>query len=68
MELEFKCYRKRPVTIRAAKLIEPIDIETLEGTMHGNVGDYLIIGVQNEKYPCRSDIFDQTYEAVEEEE
>jgi hypothetical protein len=42
-----------------------IEIETLEGTMRGNRGDWIIRGVQGELYPCRADIFEQTYEAVE---
>lgn len=39
-------------------------IPTLEGTMKFNRGDMLIIGVQNEIYPCRMDIFRQTYKRV----
>jgi hypothetical protein len=39
-------------------------IPTLEGTMRFNRGDMLLTGVKGEIYPCRSDIFDATYEAV----
>lgn len=39
-------------------------IETLEGTMRAEVGDYIIRGVQGELYPCKPDIFDATYETV----
>ena len=42
-----------------------LNIETLEGTMRAEVGDYLICGVQGEFYPCKPDIFEQTYEAVD---
>lgn len=42
-----------------------IKIPTLEGTMDGTVGDYIIKGVQGEFYPCKPDIFNQTYEPVE---
>jgi len=42
-----------------------IEIETLEGTMIANVGDWIIKGVKNEFYPCKPDIFAVTYEAVE---
>ena len=42
------------------------DIETLEGTMHANPGDWILRGVQGEFYPCKPDIFAATYEAVEE--
>ncbi len=37
-------------------------ISTLEGDMAGNVGDYIIKGVKGEFYPCREDIFNETYE------
>lgn len=41
-------------------------IETLEGSMHVNVGDYIIHGVNGEIYPCKADIFEKTYERAEE--
>lgn len=40
------------------------EIETLEGTMIGHGGDYIIKGVKNEIYPCKEDIFKATYEKV----
>ena len=39
-------------------------IDTLEGTMHGVAGDWIIRGVQGELYPCKPDIFAETYEQV----
>lgn len=39
-----------------------IKIETLEGTMMANIGDYIIKGIKGEFYPCKPDIFEQTYE------
>jgi len=41
-----------------------IPIETLEGTMKASVGDYIIKGVKGEYYPCKPDVFTQTYEPV----
>lgn len=41
-------------------------IKTLEGDMFANSGDFIIKGVQGELYPCKPDIFEQTYELVEE--
>lgn len=41
------------------------EIRTLEGTMIASHGDYIIKGVNNEVYPCKPDIFDKTYELVE---
>jgi hypothetical protein len=40
-------------------------IATLEGEMQANPGDWIIRGVQGEFYPCKPDIFNATYEAVE---
>lgn len=39
-------------------------IETLEGTMRANSGDWIIRGVKGEFYPCKNDIFLETYEEV----
>lgn len=44
---------------------EPMDIETLEGTMHASPGDYIITGVNGEQYPCKPDIFEKTYEPAD---
>lgn len=41
-------------------------IKTLEGVHHASVGDYIIQGVNRELYPCKPDIFEKTYESVEE--
>lgn len=38
------------------------EIYTLEGVMVANKGDYIIRGVKGEIYPCKPDIFQQTYE------
>lgn len=43
-------------------------IETLEDTMKATIGDYIIKGVHGEFYPCRPDIFEETYERVTEGE
>lgn len=42
-----------------------ISILTLKGTMTANTGDYIIKGVKGEFYPCKPDIFEQTYEEVD---
>lgn len=42
-----------------------LKIETLEGDMIAQLGDWIIKGVKNEFYPCKADIFDATYEAAE---
>lgn len=40
-------------------------ITTLEGHMTVSVGDYIIKGVQGEFYPCKPDIFAETYELAD---
>lgn len=40
------------------------EIKTLEGVMKACGGDYIIRGVAGEFYPCKPDIFEQTYEKV----
>lgn len=37
------------------------EIDTLEGTMRADVGDWIICGVKGELYPCKPDIFAATY-------
>lgn len=41
---------------------------TLEGVHHASVGDYIIKGVKGEFYPCKPDIFANTYEEDDHEE
>lgn len=45
-----------------------LDIPTLEGLMHANENDFIIKEVKGEFYPCKPDIFEATYELVEEAE
>lgn len=39
-------------------------IETLEGVMLAKNGDYLIKGVKGEIYPCKKDVFEESYEVI----
>ena len=50
------------------EMLVGIAIDTLEGTMIVDYGDYIIKGVKGEFYPCKPDIFEQTYEEVIEDE
>jgi hypothetical protein len=45
-----------------------VQIQTLEGTMRADEGDWIIRGVKGELYPCKPDIFEATYEPAEREE
>ena len=45
---------------------DKVQVRTLEGVMTASPGDYIIKGVDGELYPCKPDIFEKTYEKVEE--
>ena len=60
-------FRKKPVIIEAYQTDRELDIITMEGRMHASIGDWIITGVHGEQYPCKPDIFEKTYERVEEE-
>ena len=54
-------------------MVEPISLDsksgwiaTLEGGHIVSPGDYIIKGIKGEHYPCKPDIFEATYEKVEE--
>jgi len=59
-----KFYRKKPVTITAIQMDKPFEIQTLEGIMQGEVGDYLIKGIRGELYPCKKETFRDSYEEI----
>ena len=42
-----------------------LEINTLEGVMTADLEDWIIKGIKGEFYPCKPDIFEQTYEKVE---
>lgn len=44
-----------------------LTIPTLEGDHKADVNDWIIKGVKGEFYPCKPDIFKETYEEVIEE-
>lgn len=54
-------YCKLPIPITEYQTDEEFDIETLEGTRHASIGDWIITGVKGEQYPCKPDIFAKTY-------
>ena len=55
---------KKPIAVDFEFATEDGEIETLEGKMTYQKGDAIMTGVKGEKYPCRRDIFDQTYDVV----
>lgn len=58
-------YKKKPVEVEAHRTFERVIIQTLEGQMIAEPGDWIVKGVKGEMYPVRNDIFRLTYEEVE---
>lgn len=57
-------FRKKPVIIEAYQTEVEMVISTLEGDMIASPGDWIITGVNGEQYPCKPDIFEKTYEPM----
>lgn len=57
-EVDLFCCGKAALTSPTMQFV----IQTLEGAMRANIGDYIIKGVKGEFYPCKPDIFAATYE------
>lgn len=74
-------FRKKPVVIEAfqwhqSDSLDGLDvvrgegpyevfIKTLEGLMQISDGDWVITGIKGERYPCKPDIFEATYEPAD---
>lgn len=56
--------RKKPVIVSAYQTEKVSYIETLEGRMKASPGDWIVTGVDGERYPVKPDIFDRTYEVL----
>ena len=63
-ESKFEEFEKIPVRVSAYQTDEEVEIETLEGVMKANKGDWIIRGVKGELYPCKPDVFEMTYKKV----
>jgi len=58
-------FRKKPVIVEAYQTDTEVIIQTLEGALKAEPGDWIITGVSGEQYPCKPDIFEKTYEKVD---
>lgn len=58
--------RKKPVIVHATQLNFPegFTVTTMEGVVQGKPGDYLMFGVNGEKYPCDKEIFEKSYDIL----
>ena len=60
------CHSTRSHSTPPMRAVTGIIISTLEGDMIALYGDWIIRGVKGEFYPCKPDIFEATYEKVDE--
>jgi len=54
----------KPFYIDHSRVNGGLVIKTMEGEHVATIGDYIIKGVKGEYYPCKEDVFIQTYEKV----
>ena len=64
-DLPFKKAVKKPIAIQCYQMDESFEVETLEGTLSGKKGDWLMVGIEGELYPCDQTIFAKTYDIIE---
>lgn len=61
-------FRKESIVVDAFQTPVDLVVHTWEGDMRASAGDWIITGVAGEVYPCKPEIFAETYEPVETEE
>jgi hypothetical protein len=62
--IQLRKYVKKPIEVDAYQTDCEIIIETLEGKMKASPGDWIITGIDGEKYPCKPEIFKKTYTLI----
>ncbi|PKP25821.1 MAG: hypothetical protein CVU03_06310 [Bacteroidetes bacterium HGW-Bacteroidetes-2] len=60
-DLKFITAIKKPIPIQCTQIMEPFEVETMEGIMKGKAQDWLMIGVSGELYVCDNAIFKKSY-------
>jgi hypothetical protein len=61
----FKTVETVPLTSTLSTVVSCFALNTLEGRMRVDVGDWIITGLEGEKYACKPHIFEKTYEQLE---
>lgn len=56
---------KKPIPIFARRIDSVFEVETTEGVMTGQSGDWLMQGVSGELYICPNGIFRKSYDIVD---
>jgi hypothetical protein len=60
-----KKFRKKPIVVEAYQTDKEVIVETLEGPLRAAPGDWIVIGIHGEQYPCKPDVFKKTYEPMD---
>ena len=66
-DYQFQLAIKKPIPVKCIQINEPFKVETMEGVLDAKAGDYLMIRINGEMYPCDQKIFHQTYDIVRED-
>jgi hypothetical protein len=64
-DYDFQLAIKKPIPVKCFQINEPFMVETMEGPLTGKAGDYLMVGIRGEAYPCDKEIFDETYDIID---
>ena len=64
---EIEAFVEKKLDTVYTELKEPLELKipTLEGDMKASKGDYIIKGINGEFYPCKPDVFEKTYDIIE---
>ena len=60
-------FKRKILEVEAVAAIDAFEVETANGPVPVNCGDMVVTDVRGELYPCRLDIFLETYEAIDDE-
>ncbi|EGP0013622.1 TPA: PGDYG domain-containing protein [Enterococcus faecium] len=52
---------KKPISVIAEQVTEVTVVQTIEGPLTAQPGDWIITGVEGEKWPVKKEIFEKTY-------
>ena len=63
--MEIKKIKRKSIILNAYRTDKEMYIDTLEGKMKADIGDWIITGVDGEQYPCKPEIFNKIYEILD---
>ena len=56
---------KKPIPVTAQQVTERTIIHTIEGPLTAQPGDWVITGVDGERWPVKKEIFEKTYRVID---